>query len=55
LLEVTKEIFVEMYDLDIFEDMKRQFIGNDKSFDFEAPKGGNLDLSELKKSAHFFC
>jgi DNA-directed RNA polymerase len=44
-----------MYDLDIFKDMKRQFISNDNSFDFEAPEGGSLDLSGLKKSEYFFC
>jgi len=55
LLEVTKEVFVEMYDLDVFKDMKRQFISNDNSFDFEAPEGGSLDLSGLKKSEYFFC
>lgn len=55
LLEVTKEVFVEMYDLDVFQDIKRQFISNDNGFDFEVPKGGSLDLSGLEKSEYFFC
>jgi DNA-directed RNA polymerase len=55
LLEVTKEVFVEMYDTDVFSDMKRQFIGNDDEFEIEAPKEGKLDLSGLQKSDYFFC
>jgi len=55
LLEVTKEVFVEMYDNDIFSDMKRQFIGNDDEFEISSPDVGNLDLNDLKKSDYFFC
>ena len=44
-----------MYDLDVFEEMKKQIIYEDDSFEIPKPEAGGLDLSELKNSDYFFC
>ena len=55
LLEVTKQVFIDMYDKDMFNDMNEQFIDHDSQFEVEEPIKGTLDLSKIKDSKYFFC
>ncbi len=55
LLDVTKSIFIAMYNCDIFADMNAQFVGCDDNFGVEEPATGSLDLTKIKESKYFFC
>jgi DNA-directed RNA polymerase len=55
LLEITKSVFISIYNCDVFKDMKSQFIGMDDKFDVLEPKSGSLDLEQIKDSKYFFC
>ena len=55
LLHITKETFIEIYDRNIFKDMRSQIINNDPLFTESEPTKGKLDLKELMYSDYFFC
>ena len=55
LLEITKEVFIKMYDKDVFKEIQKQLIDGRKDTGIETPKEGLLDLSGLQKSDYFFC
>ena len=54
LLYVTKDIFIDMYEGDVFKEMKEQLVGLYSTFMEEPPKEGNLDLSKVMGSDYFF-
>ena len=55
MLDITKSVFISMYDHDVFTDMKKQFVGNDENFTIDKPDIGKLDLNRIKESEYFFC
>ena len=55
LLHITKETFIDIYDRNIFKDMRSQIISNDPLFTDAEPRKGKLDLKELMYSDYFFC
>ena len=55
LLDITKETFINIYDKNIFKDMRNEIISNDPLFVESEPTKGKLDLLELMKSDYFFC
>ncbi len=55
LLHITKETFIDIYDKNIFRDMRGQIINNDPLFVEPEPKKGKLNLTELIDSDYFFC
>ena len=55
LLETTKDVFIKMYNCDVFADMCAQFVNCDDRFEIQEPTTGSLDLNKIKESEYFFC
>jgi len=55
LLKTTKEVFIKMYNCDVFADMYAQFVNCDDMFKVQEPATGSLDLSKIRESEYFFC
>ena len=55
LLKITKSVFIQMYSIDVFSNMRSQFVHSDNGFDVSEPKSGSLDLEQIKESQYFFC
>jgi len=55
LLEITKSVFIRMYNNDVFANMKDQFVHSDDGFNVSEPRSGSLDLEQIKESQYFFC
>ena len=55
LLITTKEVFISMYNCDVFADMCSQFVNCDDRFEVQEPVMGNLDLTKIRESEYFFC
>ena len=55
LLETTKDVFIKMYNCDVFADMCAQFVNCDDKFEVQEPSTGGLDLNKIKESEYFFC
>ncbi|MCS5590515.1 MAG: hypothetical protein NZ824_11170 [Candidatus Thioglobus sp.] len=55
LLETTKDVFIRMYNCDVFADMCAQFVNCDDRFEVQEPTTGSLDLNKIKESEYFFC
>ena len=54
MLELTKETFIEMYDVDNYFDKIREDITGSTD-DIEQPKRGGLDVQEIRHSDYFFA
>ena len=57
LLEITKRVFVDMYDVDNFYDYIESQVLTDKKdcFDVEQPRKGDLDVKGIFESDYFFA
>ena len=54
LLDLTKQIFIRMYDYDNYFEVIRNFI-TDAEDDVEQPTLGSLDIKEIENSDYFFA
>jgi len=55
LIEVTKKTFINLYEKDIFKEMREEIIYNDKLFNYDEPELGDMNLNDILKSNFFFC
>jgi len=55
LIKTTKEVFIKMYNCDIFADIHAQFVNCDDRCEVQEPPKGSLDLSKIRESEYFFC
>ena len=56
LLSLTKEKFIEMYDVDNFYDyIENQIITDKDGLDVEQPQRGSLEIKEIENSDYFFA
>ena len=55
LLDITKETFIEMYDVeDYFDKMTEDVLSNTEGFEVEKPTLGSLRIQEIRDSDYFF-
>ena len=54
LLDLTKQVFIRMYDYDNYFEVIRNFI-TDAEDDVEQPTLGSLDIKEIENSDYFFA
>jgi DNA-directed RNA polymerase len=55
LLELTKEVFIKMYDKDNYYEVIEASILNTYEGFVERPELGSLDINEVRKSDYFFA
>ena len=56
LVDLTRERFVEMYDLDNpFQDIVDRLLDGEETYDRDLPELGTLDIQEVKDSDYFFA
>ena len=56
LLDVTKRIFIDMYDVDNFYDyIENEIVTNKDGLDVSQPQRGTLEIKEIEHSDYFFA
>ena len=56
LLALTKEKFIELYDVDNFYDrIENEIITDTNGLDVEQPERGSLEIKEIENSDYFFA
>ena len=55
LIQATKETFIDLYNKDIFSEMRQEIIFDDKLFNYKEPELGDMNLDDILESNFFFC